>query len=263
MDIKDKLFFHPSYIEGVSERRIFLFAHAGAGASFYMRWKKFFDRKTAVYPIQLPGHENRSSEALEKDFYKLTDRIADIISDYTDMPYAFFGHSLGASVCFDTAVKLQKKGMNMPQSIFLSANRPPVIKPDYSFIYSIDDDEFCSILCKNGAFHGDMLSDKEFRAAFLPVIRADFELYASYDASQERYSVDSDIYALCGDNDPFASKEHMLLWKGYTKGSFSLVQYSGAHFYINDNIKDICGRISSSITKDTKAQEDAVGELTK
>lgn len=117
--------------------------------------------------MQLPGRENRAKEPLIREFDVLTDQIVETLAQYTDMPYAFFGHSLGASVCYDTAVKLRNLGLPEPECLILSANRPPVIKPDYSFIYSMSDASFCTLLQENGAMHGDMLESKEFREAYL------------------------------------------------------------------------------------------------
>lgn len=244
----ENLFFHPTHSPTGTQARIFLFSHAGAGASYYMRWKKYFDPTFAeVYPVQLPGRENRAKEPLIREFDVLTDQIVETLAQYTDMPYAFFGHSLGASVCYDTAVKLRNLGLPEPECLILSANRPPVIKPDYSFIYSMSDASFCTLLQENGAMHGDMLESKEFREAYLPVIRSDFELYVSYDTKQQTSPLHSDIYALCGDCDPFAAKEHMELWKDYTTGSFQMQAFHGGHFYLNDHVSEICEIISNKL----------------
>ena len=74
--------------------RIFCFPYAGGGASAYRNWGTYLPNYVGVYPIQIPGRENRITEKALTDMCKLTDKIVSAIHPYLDTPYLVFGHSL-------------------------------------------------------------------------------------------------------------------------------------------------------------------------
>jgi medium-chain acyl-[acyl-carrier-protein] hydrolase len=44
---------------------------------------------------------------------------------YLDKPFVFFGHSLGALLCFETARSLRRKTHRQPAHLFVSATEAP------------------------------------------------------------------------------------------------------------------------------------------
>lgn len=51
--------------------RIFCFPYAGGGASAYRNWGTYLPNYVGVYPIQIPGRENRITEKALTDMCKL------------------------------------------------------------------------------------------------------------------------------------------------------------------------------------------------
>lgn len=89
--------------------RIFCFPYAGGGASAYRNWGTYLPNYVGVYPIQIPGRENRITEKALTDMCKLTDKIVSAIHPYLDTPYLVFGHSLHIMLLLIMQAKLVKR----------------------------------------------------------------------------------------------------------------------------------------------------------
>ena len=51
-----------------------------------------------VCPVQLPGRENRITEPPFTILSSLVDAMVEALAPYFDLPFAFFGHSIGARI---------------------------------------------------------------------------------------------------------------------------------------------------------------------
>src|SRR5438094_5975985 len=86
--------------------RLFCFPYAGGGASIFRTWLNAFPSEIEVCPIQLPGRENRLLEPPFTQLPLLVQTLADALRLCLDLPFAFFGHSLGALISFELARRL-------------------------------------------------------------------------------------------------------------------------------------------------------------
>src|SRR5262245_31171546 len=77
-------------------RRLFCFPYAGLGASAFRTWIGPLAPTVDVCAVQLPGRETRQSERPRTQLMPLAEEAAAAILPFTDVPYALFGHSLGA-----------------------------------------------------------------------------------------------------------------------------------------------------------------------
>jgi len=89
--------------------RLFCFPYAGGSASAFRTWATHIPPYIEVCAIQLPGHETRLREPLMTSLPPLTCALADALAPYLDKPFTFFGHSMGAIICFELARKLRKR----------------------------------------------------------------------------------------------------------------------------------------------------------
>ncbi len=80
---------------------LFCFPYAGGGASVYRTWTQDLSLPVELFPIQLPGHESRFRESLLTRLEPLVATLAEHITPFLERPFAFFDHSMGASVSFE------------------------------------------------------------------------------------------------------------------------------------------------------------------
>ena len=100
--------------------------HAGGGPNAFRSVAREIRRKLPVYAICYPGHENRISEPLVDDFSFVAEGIAKAASAYfEDRPFAYFGHSMGASLAHEAARIAALDKLHGPSHLIVSSREAP------------------------------------------------------------------------------------------------------------------------------------------
>src|SRR3954470_18640700 len=89
--------------------RLVCFPYAGGSASFYFPYARDLSPHTEVLAVQYPGRQDRRHEPGCAGIGRLADAIADVLPGQDERPYAFFGHSMGAVVAFEVALRLAQR----------------------------------------------------------------------------------------------------------------------------------------------------------
>lgn len=208
---------------------------------FYSKWSNNFSEDIEVYPVQLPGRENRIGEHPINEINELCDSIIYAIKPYLDIPFAIFGHSMGGIVSFELARKLAVKNMPLPKIIFISATVPPHILEKCEKTYNLSEKEFLERLVGYDNINTEMFKFKEFYEHFLPTLRADFKVVETYKAPKEKLSCP--IVVCGGNNDSFVPVEFLKEWNKYSEKEVEIKIFEGNHFYISNNVKELCSSI--------------------
>ncbi|HGP4332947.1 TPA: pyochelin biosynthesis editing thioesterase PchC, partial [Pseudomonas aeruginosa] len=90
--------------------RLACFPHAGGSASFFRSWSERLPPDIDLLALQYPGREDRFNEAPATRLEDLADGAALALRDFADAPLALFGHSLGAALAYETALRLESAG---------------------------------------------------------------------------------------------------------------------------------------------------------
>src|SRR5215475_15341655 len=128
MDLKDRssnkwiLFSRPNPSAAL---RLFCFHYAGGSAQVFYGWPGRLPSSLEIGAIQLPGRGHRLSEPHISRLTSLSRIIAQELLPYLDKPFVFFGHSLGALLCFETARSLRRENRRQPAHLFISATEAP------------------------------------------------------------------------------------------------------------------------------------------
>ena len=110
---------------GSTAVRLFCFPCAGAGASAFREWPHSLPRTVALFPMQLPGREGRFMELAHTEFRPLIEGLARALVPLLDVPFAFFGHSMGAIIAFELARELRRTLGTQPVHLFVAGARAP------------------------------------------------------------------------------------------------------------------------------------------
>ena len=103
------------------------FPHAGGSATAYHDWVADLPDRIEVVAVQYPGRADRLGEPAHTTMSPLADAVVDALEDLVERPYPLFGHSMGAVVAYETAVRLgQRPG---PHRLPPRLLRPP--DPDH------------------------------------------------------------------------------------------------------------------------------------
>ena len=211
--------------------RLFCFPHAGGGASQFRLWGEELPEYIEVYPVQLPGREERFGERPFTEFSRLLPSLKAAIFPYIDRPFAFLGHSMGALICFELARYLRRCNLPMPRHLFVSAHRAPQLPRRDACIHTLPSAQFIQAIDKLAGTPLELLNNAEAMETFLPLLRADFTLCETYTYTQEE-PLPASLSACGGMMDDSVSSRELDAWRAQTTSAFNLLLFPGAHFYL-------------------------------
>jgi surfactin synthase thioesterase subunit len=223
------------------ETKLVCFPHAGAGASAYRTWPLGLPPDIGVLAVRYPGREDRFSDPFPSRLEALADDIADALGELMRHRLVLFGHSMGASVAHEVALRFQERGCP-PAALCVSGRRPPHALAGRQMI-SGTDEEIIAHVVSFDASAAVIFADPGLREIVLPAIRADYRLTDDYSGGR-RPLLDCPVYGYTGDNDPEVTPEQMRGWADMTHGAFRLRVLPGGHFYLRAKaaalLADLC-----------------------
>ncbi len=226
--------------------RLFCLPYAGGGASIYRKWSSAVSPDIEVCPVQLPGREERIKEALFTRTDALIEALAEALAPYLDLPFAFFGHSMGALIAYETIHQLRRTRGLDPVHLLVSGRRAPHIPPDQNFSAELSDSEFLAKLHKLNGTPSQVLENRELMALLLPVMRADFKVN-NFHTPLTRAPLDCPVTILGGLEDEEGSGARLEDWKDVTRGRSRLKMFPGDHFYINQHADELIAYVSNEL----------------
>ncbi|MFJ6646230.1 thioesterase II family protein [Streptomyces sp. NPDC091290] len=220
-------------------------AHAGGAASYFFPVSRALSPAVDVLAVQYPGRQERRRETPYEDVGLLADAVAGQLADVTDRPLALFGHSLGATVAFEVALRLEAAGTT-PLALFVSGRTAPS-RHRAQWVHLGDDERLLAEIVKMEGTEPAMLQDPELVRMILPALRSDYKAAETY-----RYRPGAPlrcpVLALTGDADPQVTVAEAEAWREHTTGPFELRVFTGGHFYLNRHATDVVELIRRRIT---------------
>lgn len=214
--------------------RLICFPFAGSSASIFRPWVDKLPLEVEVLAVQLPGRENRLREQCIRDMDEIVEHLEFEIGPVLDPPFVFFGHSLGSLIAYELLQRLEAKGQIRAELFFASGGPAPhtCISPEEP--RRLTQDQILRDLRKLSGAHATLLDDVEVLALMLPMLQADFELYANY-RYREPAPLHSPIVAIRGAADAYITYQRQLGWKQHTDRQFSLHTIAGPHLFMVDS----------------------------
>jgi len=226
--------------------RLFCLPHAGASSSIFNGWEAHLSDRTELCPILLPGRGVRLSEALVEDFREMVSMLAVGLEPYMQQPFAFFGHSMGALLAHELALHLEAKRMPTPELLVVSGRQAPHLPGRLGDARGLSDEAFIELLDSMNGQTRQLLSDPSLRKVLMPVLRADFNLCASWQP-RPIAPMGIPIVAFAGAHDTSVSVAMVEQWRLHTTRGFVINVVPGDHFFINQFAKTICHAIEGQI----------------
>lgn len=216
------------------EPRLYIFPHTGGSADFYVPFARAFTGGTKCVAVRYPGKRAGKDLSQYASIPDLADRLCAILRP-DDAPaghVAFFGHSMGALLAFEVALRFERAG-NPIAALFASASAAPGLWRQRVDMTGSDLQLLSMVSDVTGA-NPEFLNDDQFAATLLPTLRG-LKAIASYECPPDA-TVSCPIHALTADNDELATEELMAPWEQRTTAQFDLTVFPGDHFYINTNL---------------------------
>jgi medium-chain acyl-[acyl-carrier-protein] hydrolase len=243
--------------------RLLCFPHAGGAPTAFFPWIALLGQEIEYVGVQYPGRGQRFREEPLNSISDLAHRTANRLIDFSDKPFAFYGHSFGGLVAFELARCLRRLGMPGPQHLFVGASRPPHLESPFDPIHMLPEGEFVGALqARYGGIPAVIYQDREVLKVFMAAMRADFTAYELYRMEHEA-PLHVPITAFAGTEDKAVTPASMQEWAMHTDAEFELKLLTGGHFFPNSSIATLVETIRDRVILRVAAPlAEAVGEGT-
>ena len=229
-----------------ARRRLFCFPHAGVGPSAFRGWADDVPNAEVCF-VQLPGREGRLRETPASSIPSLMPKLVESVGPLLDRPFAFYGHSLGATIAFELALNLRRALSLQPSHLFVGASPAPQLPWPHPPIRSLPENNFFSVLQERyGALPREVIADAEMRALVLPILRADVTMIETYTYSPEA-PLNSDITVFGGLRDEMVRRHELESWRERTAGRFRLEMLDGDHLFLKARRAELLQLIASEL----------------
>lgn len=220
--------------------RLFCFPYAGGGASIFRSWANGLPEAIEVCPIQLSGRENRWREPPYETLEPILTELAHALYPFINLPFAFWGHSMGALIAYELAHYFQKLQYPSPNRLFVSGHRAPQCPNRHEPIHQLPESEFIVKLFQYGGTPKQALNEQELFKFLMPTLRADFSVTERH-SYKPGVPLNCSISAVGGMEDPYVNQDELIAWEIHTRGEFNCRTLPGDHFFIRetDNKKQL------------------------
>ncbi|MFG2830497.1 thioesterase II family protein [Streptomyces sp. NPDC048434] len=226
--------YHPS---PTATTRLVCFPHAGGSAPFYLPVATALSPDVDVIAIQYPGRQERRAEQPLTDVDAFAERIHDLLLRQPPLPVTFFGHSLGATIAFETVRRLEASGSEVAH-LFASGRRAPSAHREAGGVHLRDDDGILAEVRRLNGTAASVLGDQELMRAALPSLRADYQAAETYRCAPEA-TIDCPVTVLTGDTDPETTLPEAHAWERHTTSTCTVRTFPGGHFFITAHVSAI------------------------
>jgi medium-chain acyl-[acyl-carrier-protein] hydrolase len=237
-----------------AQMRLFCFSHAGGGAASYRSWERLIGSALDVCAVQLPGRANRLDEPPIDDMQVLVERITRELAPHLGMPFAFFGHSMGAIVATEVCRSLVAQGLPAPMQLFVSGRRPPGMPDPNPPLRHLSNAAFLvEIQRRYAAIPAEVAAEPEVLSLLLPALRADIAALETH-VPRSREPLDVPILAIGGADDPLTPRSHLEDWGRQTRQGVRVRLFPGGHFYLDACRDAVLAEIASTLSLPLRAR---------
>ncbi|MEU5344370.1 MULTISPECIES: alpha/beta fold hydrolase [unclassified Streptomyces] len=218
---------------------LYCLPHAGGAASAYRDWPRHLPGWLEVVAVQLPGRENRVTEAAVVSPEDTAAAVAADLSERPDRSVALFGHSMGGLLAFEVARLLDRDGCPALVGLFVSGSDHPVATGHSGPPVSrLSDTELLAWAVALGGMPAWVAAEPQMHELVLPVLRADCAWLEGH-VYRSAAPLACPITVVAGEADPCVGAAGLQAWRRETTGAFQVRRHAGGHFYTDGSLSEV------------------------
>ncbi|MEY9877090.1 pyochelin biosynthetic protein PchC [Streptacidiphilus sp. MAP12-33] len=209
--------------------RLVCLPHAGGAASAYRDWDPLLPDDVELTVVQYPGRQERIHEPCIDSMEAMADEIAAVVRPQAGRDLVLFGHSMGAAVAYEVAVRHAAEG-HPPRQLIVSGRMAPHRQVSRD-VHVGGNEALVAELRRMSATDPAVLADPELLALLLPAIRADYALIERY-RPEAPARIPTPITVFRGRTDESLPAHEVDAWRELTARDFGQQVFEGGHFYL-------------------------------
>jgi pyochelin biosynthetic protein PchC len=225
--------------------RLVCFAHAGGSASLFHGWRALLPDHVELLAVQYPGRQDRLFEPCAETMEELAESALKALEPELGLPFALFGHSMGAAVAHELTRLLERRGEARPRRLFVSGRGAQHVIQDQN-VPGITDAAIMGSVRELGGPGLAAYDDPELRDVLLPPLLADYRLLNRYLVTGPA-RLRTPISAYGGADDPVCSVEELCAWGDCTEEWSGTHVFPGGHFYLVPGERELVARIAREL----------------
>ena len=207
--------------------RVVAIPQAGMGAWAYHGWQRRLGPAVEVLPVELPGRNSRMGEpkplSMPESVEALVEGLCPVLREGR-LPFVLLGHSLGAWMAYEAAVRFADRGLPPAAVIVSGARAPHLAAPEFDAdretpaLAGISSSaDFWTAFERRYGRNPDLAS-AGIKSFVEPLLRADFNLLETYrPAPGPRRKLPCPLIACCALGDDRVHPESQLTeWAEYS-----------------------------------------------
>ncbi len=230
---------------GTARGSVVVFPHAGGAAAAYRSLAKTLSTNNVdAFVVQYPQRADRrdhpaaaSIEALALELFEAGDWLA-------AAPLSLFGHCMGAVVAFEFARIAERNGVPV-RTLWASAGQAPSTVAASGPLPTSDSDVLADMVDLGGT-DPVLLEDEEFVELLVQAVQADYRALSGYACGPD-VRIRADIHATGGRRDHRIGRDMLTAWETHTSGQFTLSDFDGGHFYLNDHLDTVARMVCADV----------------
>lgn len=229
---------------GTPKLRLFCWPFAGGKAAAYTPWRRLLPDWVELCVLELPARQRHLAQTPIRRFIDLVDASLTQVLPLTDLPFAFFGHSLGALTAYEVARGLPA-GVE-PRALFLGGVAAPHL-PRPGRLSGLPDHEFIAAVGHYGGIPPEVRDTPEVMALFLPALRSDFEIFDDY-RFVPATAPSCPAHLFGGRDDRQVATTQLEAWRDVLPGLRSTELLPGGHFFLVEHREALLGSLANKLT---------------
>ncbi|WP_157111884.1 thioesterase domain-containing protein [Nocardia beijingensis] len=228
---------------GTPRLRLFCYPFAGGKAAAYTPWRAQLPDWVELCVLELPARQRHLAQTPIRRFSDLVETALAQVLPLTDLPFAFFGHSLGALAAYEVARRLPEA--SAPRALFLCGAVAPHL-PRPGRLSELPDHEFVAAVGHYGGIPPEVRETPEVMALFLPALRSDFEIFDDYRFTPAA-APSCPAYLFGGLDDRQVAATQLEAWRDLLPGLRSTELLPGGHFFLVEQRAALLGSLADKL----------------
>lgn len=224
---------------------VVVFPHAGGAAAAYRSLAKALSANDVdAYVVQYPQRADRRHHPAAESIGALATELFEAGDWAAAAPLSLFGHCMGAVVAFEFARVAERNGVPV-RVLWASAGQAPSTVTAYGPLPTSASGVLADMTDLGGTDPA-LLEDEEFVELLVRAVQADYAALNAYSCPTD-VRIRADIHAVGGSRDHRISRETLATWQTHTSGRFTLTDFEGGHFYLNDHLDAVARMVSADV----------------